>query len=141
MRWRSFAAREDLVRSEPPPLPPEGEAEGRGSSSPEILLAFDPWGAPVVLFALVGEGKGDTRTEVRFAVPRDAGAAFREALRLLVDLLHRRGEERELWTRLPEGIPAAAAVLEACGWRSGPEGIWSRSSAATPQPSEPSRAR
>jgi hypothetical protein len=139
MRWRSFAAREDLVRSEPPPLPEEGEEGSDRPSSPEILLAFDPCGVPVVLFALVPGG--EDRVQLRFAVPRDAGASLREALRLLFDLLRNRGDGRELVTQLPPGTPATAAVLEACGWSPGRERIWTHTPCprATAFP-EPGRA-
>jgi len=122
MRWRSFAAREDLARSEPPPLPEEGEGGGTPPGAPEILLASDPWGVPVVLFSLLPVG--EEWTEVRFAVPREAGASFQEALRLLSDLLTRRGDVRELRMQLPHDTPMAAAVLEACGWEPGPGKVW-----------------
>lgn len=136
MRWRSFAAREDLVRSDPPPLPPEGG--GEPGSAPEILLAFDPWGAPAVLFAL---REGPEETEVRFAVPADATGSLREALRLLVDLLRLRGTSRPLWTRLPSPAPGAPAALEAAGWIPDRDRVWRRASGAeSASPAETSRA-
>jgi len=139
MRWRSFAAREDLVRSEPPPLPEEGEEGSGRPSSPEILVAFDPWGVPAVLFALVPEG--EDRAEVRFAVPREAGASLQEALRLLSDLLRNREDGRQLVTQLPPDTPTAAAVLEVCGWSPEGERVWTHTpDLRTTSSPEPTRA-
>jgi len=113
-RLTAFLNRRDLLRSEG-----MKSAPGRGRR----WLASDVWGAPVCLFALETDDRGEG--VLSFAASRGDGAAFVEALRLLTDGVRR-------WTRLTRmstrPVPDLIAVsgLRATGWFESAPGTWSR---------------